>query len=147
MARLKENNIVIESSVARLVTKMCNATDKTQLQIAEETGISGTNIITMFKTGRTKFPLNRIKAFCAACDTSPEELLETCLAEYNPEVLDVLMEIKGRVLSAEEKEIIATLRAAKREADQHSGERSYWNIGDKDKIKKWAESTVKKLTA
>lgn len=146
MARPKDTNIHIESKVARLITEMCNNTDKTQLQIAEESGLQGTNIITMFKTGRTKFPIRRIKPFADAVGGDAEELLEVLLSEYMPEVLEVLTTLKGRVLSKDERVLVTALRDAKRDQDQVKDERSKWSTEDTAKVKKWAEDTVKRFT-
>ena len=144
MSRAKETNLVKDSPVARLVTEMVNNSDKTQYQIAIDSGFDGhTNIITMLKTGRTKFPLNRVMSFSLATDTDPEILLDACLKEYFPEVADILSRLKGRVLSKPERQILTALRAFKRDQDQAYG-RHQWTQ-DEEAIEKWVKSSKKIL--
>lgn len=90
MSRPKSSNVVIESEVARLVTQMCNSTNKSQKQIAHKSGLNDTNIISMLKSGRTKFPLGRVKSFSNAVGTNGEELLLTILKEYFPEAHEII---------------------------------------------------------
>lgn len=142
MAAPKGDNVVVESPTARLVMEMCNSTEKSQLQIAKESGFPKSNIITMLKSGRTKFPIRRIRDFAKAVDGDAEKLLDTYLEEYMPEVREVIASVKGRVLSGAERSLITALRDAKRVEDQAG--RTHWT-DDPKAIAKWAESSVKKL--
>lgn len=86
----KKNVIINPSNVASLVTQLINDCNKTQKQIATESGFAKTNIITMIKSGRTKFPIRRTKDFAESVGCDPYMLLETILAEYMPVVLEIL---------------------------------------------------------
>lgn len=142
MPRLKESNFYSDSEVARLVTEMCNRTDKTQVQIAQEAGFEKTNIITMLKSGRTKFPLSRIVQFSRACEYNPEILLDACMKEYYPDLSDILLSIKGRILSKGEKAIIASLRQVKNDLDQQKG-RHRW--ASEEKINLWSQKCAPEI--
>jgi hypothetical protein len=140
----KQSNMYSESPTARLVMKMCNETDKSQQQIAEESGFPKSNIITMLKSGRTKFPIRRIRDFSRATEGDASLLLDTYLEEYMPEVRDVILAVKGRSMSVSERDIIVALREAKKDHDVVQGERTFWNTGAKP-LKDWAIASVKKL--
>lgn len=56
--RPKSSYQTVDSAVAREITRMVNSSEKTQHEIAHELGLERSNIITMFKQGRTKLPLN-----------------------------------------------------------------------------------------
>jgi transcriptional regulator with XRE-family HTH domain len=65
---------------------------KSQKQIAEEAGFAKPNIITMFKQGLTRIPVARIPELARALGVRPVELMDICLEEYHPEILEVLRE-------------------------------------------------------
>jgi hypothetical protein len=88
----KKGVIVNPSHVATRLTELINNSQKTQRQIATESGFEKTNIITMLKSGRTKFPIRRTKDFSQAVGCDAYELLETVMQEYMPEVLEVIEE-------------------------------------------------------
>lgn len=144
MSAPKQNNIVIESEVARLVTDMCNRSEKSQLQIAKESGFAKSNIITMLKTGRTKFPIRRVKDFSRAVDGDAEKLLDTILSEYMPEVRQVIYDIKHRSLSPKEHRIMAALRKAKENHNKDKDESADWTTNAK-RLRKWAKDSAESL--
>ena len=86
----KGTRIIKDSAVAREFTRMVNASEKTQFQISEEAGLSSSNLISMFKQGRTVIPIHRIPALCRACGEKPSVLLALALQEYQPELWEVL---------------------------------------------------------
>jgi len=65
---------------------------KRQKQIAEEAGFAKPNIITMFKQGLTPIPLARVPALASALGIPAIELMNVCLSEYHPEILEVIRE-------------------------------------------------------
>ncbi len=143
MARPQSDTIHKESAVARKITSILNNCEKSQGEVGDEMGFEKSNILTMFKTGRTKFPLNRVASFSAVTGTDPEDLLQCVLEEYHPEVLDTLNALKGRVLSQSERTMLKALREAKRKADQVKGKTAWTD--STDKLEKWAASTAKTL--
>jgi plasmid maintenance system antidote protein VapI len=100
-------------SVAQFLTLHINQSDKSQTQMAEELGYPNPNIITMFKQGRTKIPLNIIDKLAQVLDFDPIYFLRLVLHEYDPQTLVVIDKILGRVfITADEMAIIETVRAA-----------------------------------
>ncbi|SUE95840.1 Uncharacterised protein [Ectopseudomonas mendocina] len=83
----RQARVVIKSETADLVRQMIeDQFDKTQEEIALETGFVRANVLTMIKQGRTKMPLDKIEAFAKSCGQKPDKLLRTALREYAPEV-------------------------------------------------------------
>lgn len=90
----REARIVIKSETANLVRQMIEDThNKSQDEIASQTGFPKSNVLTMIKQGRTRFPLDKIEAFSKACGKAPDKLFRTALREYKPE----LARLVGRV--------------------------------------------------
>ena len=67
-------------TIADFIADRLAESDKTQREIAAECGFDKPNIITMFKNGSTKVPLNRIGALAKALDADPAHMLR--LATY-----------------------------------------------------------------
>lgn len=83
--RKKEETIVVDTPVARLLTKAINASSKSQTQLCGEVGLRKSNIISMFKQGRSPFPMTRAAAFSNALDIAEEELMIAALQSTYPE--------------------------------------------------------------
>lgn len=64
----------VRQSVAQYLTYHINNSDKTQRQIALEIGYTKANIITMFKQGLTKLPLEKIGPLAKGLEIAPDEL-------------------------------------------------------------------------
>jgi hypothetical protein len=133
MARNKEVNFYNESKVARMITKICNESDKSQAEISQEMGFDKPNVITMMKQGRINMPLSRIPSFCKATDSDATELLNAVLEENHPEILDVLGEVKGIALSKSEAVFLKIRRDVKKEAEKESGHIMIWEVDAKSK--------------
>ena len=61
------------TSVAEFIADRLAAIDKTQRQVATECGLENANVITMFKQGATKLPLNRIGPLAKALEVDPAQ--------------------------------------------------------------------------
>lgn len=80
-------------AVKDYIRRKIDASSKSQVQIAEETGFSKPNVLSMIKTGRTAVPLARIPALARAINVEPKILLAMCLREYKPSLFEVLKEV------------------------------------------------------
>ena len=101
-------------SVAEYIDWQVNLCGKSQKQIAEEAGFPKPNIITMFKQGTTKVPLEKIGKLAKALEVDPVHLLKLCLREYLPDTDAEIENIFGQpVLSQNELELIEVIRSAK----------------------------------
>jgi len=94
---------------------------KTQREIAEESGFPKANIITMFKTGRTKVPLERVPALADALGVSRTYLMRLVLGEDHPALLSVMEEVFGYHVSDNEFSIIAYVREVSGYSDPGMG--------------------------
>lgn len=105
-------------TVAEFIADKLADTDKTQREVAEECGFENPNIITMFKTGATKLPLNRIGPLAKALDVDPSHLLRLVMLEYAPETWEAIESImQSTLLTANELALIRTYREATGDSD------------------------------
>ena len=58
----------------------------TQEELAKDVGFKTTSIISLFKTGRSKIPVERIAAIASALKIDEGEFLTKWLGEYHPEL-------------------------------------------------------------
>lgn len=106
------NHSPVRTTVAEFIADRLAASDKTQREISEECGFETPNIITMFKTGATKLPLNRIGPLAKALDADPAHLLRLVMTEYIPDTWGEIENImQSTVLTANELELVRAYRA------------------------------------
>lgn len=82
----------------------------TQREIAQEVGYTNPNIITMFKQGITKVPVEKVPAFAEALGADPKYLLRLALSHYSPELLATIEQTLTDVVTANEREILDLFR-------------------------------------
>ena len=98
-------------TVAEFIADKLAATDKTQRQIAEECGFESPNVITMFKQGLTKLPINRVGPLAKALDVDPAHLLRLVMNEYMPDTWQAVEDImKSTILTANELALVRAFR-------------------------------------
>lgn len=85
---------------------------KSQKQIAEELGYEKPNIISMFKFGQSKVPLDKIPALAKALNVDPAFLFRLAMKQYWKGAEETIAAIFGTVLTENEKMVIAILREA-----------------------------------
>lgn len=88
-----------KSSLAEHLTKLIARSSKTQREIALEIGYGRPNLITMFKQGQTKVPIEVVPRLAKALDEDPAVLLRLALREYLPNALRVIEEHLGKLPS------------------------------------------------
>lgn len=94
------------------VADLIDGSEKTQRQIAAEMDYPNPNIISMFKQGITRVPLDKVPALALAVAADKVDLVRLWLETYEPEMKQVLDEVLGIPLSANERGWIAGLREA-----------------------------------
>jgi cyanate lyase len=105
-------------TVADYLTYQLDLSDKTQNEVAEEVGYSKPNIISMFKQGQAKLPINKVPQMAAALGVDKVHLLRLCLSEYMPETWAVINDLLGKNLVSDyEEKIIEVIRAATGDED------------------------------
>ena len=101
-------------TVAEYLTFHINNSEKTQRQIALEIGYTKPNIITMFKQGATKLPLDKIGPLAKALEIAPDDLFFKVMSEYMPETFEALSPfLCGQMLSKDELEMLDNYRTFK----------------------------------
>jgi hypothetical protein len=93
VSRSKSSTFANKNQVTILVTGMINDSPKTQATIQSEMGLPKSNILTMFKQGRSPLPTKWIIPLCKACGREPEELVLACLELYQPDILPCLEKV------------------------------------------------------
>ncbi|PLC44473.1 hypothetical protein C0Q88_07280 [Ralstonia pickettii] len=101
--------------VADYVGHMLAISGKTQKELADELGFSTPNMVSMIKSGRAKVPIQKVGQLAKALNVDPVYFLQLVLREYQPETWEAIEGVfaNQHVLTANEVEIIDTLRAAK----------------------------------
>lgn len=113
----REARIVIKSETANLVRQMIDDVhNKSQDEIATETGFPKSNVLTMIKQGRTRMPLDKIEAFSKACGKSPDRLFRTAIREYKPELARLIGRVNKVPMFEGAEEIIDIFNTAVTEA-------------------------------
>ena len=101
------------TSVAEFIADRLAAIDKTQRQVATECGLEHANVITMFKQGNTRLPLNRIGPLAKALEVDPVHLLRLAMREYLPDTWDSIENaMQSTLMTARELDLIRAYRAA-----------------------------------
>ena len=105
-------------TVAKFLADRIASVDKTQREIAEECGFDHPNIITMFKNGQTKLPINRITTLAMALNVDPAYLLRLVMLEYFPDTWETIENImQSTVLTANELLLVRSFREVAGEKD------------------------------
>ena len=101
----------IRPTVADFIADRLADCEKTQKDIASDCGFETPNIITMFKNGSTKIPLNRIGPLAKAIGADPVHLLRLAMNEYFPETWEAVESImQSTVLTANELALVRCYR-------------------------------------
>lgn len=100
-------------TVAQFLTRAIKASGKTQSEICADIGYLKPNIITMFKQGKTKVPLDKVGLLAMSLELDARGFFRMVLGEYMPETLRAIepyMTIEG--MTPQETLLLETYRAA-----------------------------------
>jgi transcriptional regulator with XRE-family HTH domain len=103
---------MISSPTARMLDTAIQNTPLTQAEIAKRAGFPKPNVLSMMKNGLTKVPLARIPALAQALGIDQTQFLDCALAEYHPEIHEILTEVLGLPLTSDEEELLGLYRIA-----------------------------------
>ncbi|MET2951249.1 hypothetical protein ABXV18_24515 [Vibrio owensii] len=98
-----------ESIIPRVVTSAIRNSTKNQAEMASELNLNS-NLITMFKQGRTKVPLARAKDLAVALEIPVYDFVRLVITEYHPEMLEVLEDVFVVSRTSEEAELFREAR-------------------------------------
>lgn len=91
--RPKGNNFYVDCPVAREVTRILNATPKSQADITKEIGLKRSNMLTMIKQGRSKLPIRLGAPLARAAGADPKALVVLALKTYEESLVSTLIEL------------------------------------------------------
>lgn len=100
---------------AQYIAHQIDGSELTQREIAEALGYDRPNIITMFKQGATKVPLEKVPGLAKALGLDPAHLLSLAMKEYVPEVYRTIQDTFGRTVTQNEYAIIEAIREITKE--------------------------------
>lgn len=94
--------------IARYLDKQIDALKgiKTQREIATEVGYEKPNIISMFKRGEAKVPLDKIPALAKALHVDPTHLFRLAMQQYWPGLGEAIETVFGRIATPNEEAIL-----------------------------------------
>jgi transcriptional regulator with XRE-family HTH domain len=90
---------------------------KNQRQIAQEIGYDKPNMISMFKRGEAKVPLDKIPALAKALNVDPAYMFRLAIQQYWPDMHKAVAQIFGTVLTRNETKMIDVIRRATKGTD------------------------------
>ena len=100
-------------TVAGFLNTKFASSDVRQNRIAKQIGYDHPNVLTMFKQGKTKLPLNKVGPLAKALQTDPMHLLRLVMSEYMPETWESLQDLVGTSLvTKKELELLQAVRLA-----------------------------------
>nr|WP_306754972.1 helix-turn-helix transcriptional regulator [Paracoccus sp. M09] len=98
---------------------------KTQREIAHEAGFMNPNLISMFKTGASKIPLDRVPSLARALEVDPAYLMQLALEQAVGRTAAVaLIEVFGPPTTINERAWLEEIREASGQTDPKMTARS-----------------------
>lgn len=104
-------------SIADYVAFHIDASPKNRAEIAAEAGFAKPNVLSMIRTGVMKVPLTAIGKLAKSLGIDQGNFMRRCLSEYSPELLDVIEETTGGILSTNERKMLELYRSATKGTD------------------------------
>lgn len=96
---------------------LMEASDLTQIEIARELGYTQQNLISMFKRGVSKVPVDKMPRFAQILGVDPAHFTRIALREYYPDFYASLEQVFGPAVTKNEFEVIKCLRRVSRNMD------------------------------
>lgn len=108
-----------DSRIAKYLSKQIDTLSgrKSQREIAQEIGYDKPNMISMFKRGECKIPLDKVPALAKSIEADPAFLFRLAMEQFWPEGVSPINTIFGTVLTKNETEIIMYIRQESGETD------------------------------
>lgn len=88
-----------------------------QTDMAEELGLPKPNIITMFKQGKTRVPLERVPGLAKVLSIDPKMLMKMAMLEYCPDLYREIEKVFGGIITKNEQVILDEIRRLSQERD------------------------------
>lgn len=98
-------------SVAAYIRMQIAISGVAQKDIAEALGYDNPNVITMFKQGKTKLPINKVGPLAKVLGVDAVHLLRLVMTEYCPDTWQAIQHLIGKsLITTNEMEIIEVVR-------------------------------------
>ncbi len=78
------------SFVTEYLSQIIEQSGRSQSEIAENLGYRRSAIVSMWKSGATALPIDRVEPLAALCGADPVELMRVVLGGYYPVLLDFI---------------------------------------------------------
>ncbi len=122
MATMARSGIPYSTSrIANYLSRQIDALQgrKNQREIANEIGYDKPNMISMFKRGETKVPIEKIPALAKAIHVDPAHLMRLAMEQYWPEMNEAVHQTLGHVATENEFQILQLIRDLSGDEDPH----------------------------
>ena len=106
-----------KGNLARYLAHQMSFGEVKQKDIAEALGYENANIVSMFKKGLTKVPIEKVPALAKALNLDPAHLMMLALREYMPEAFAAIQKTMGHAVTDNEFDLITEVRKATRDVD------------------------------
>jgi hypothetical protein len=99
-------------TVAKYLEQQMALSDKSQKDIATAIGYDKPNIMTMFKQGSTKVPVNKVGPLAKALNVDPVYMFRLVMQEYMPETWQAIEEVLSaqRLVTEGELQMLKAIR-------------------------------------
>lgn len=105
-------------TVAQFLTIKINESGRSQKEIATEIGYDSANVITMFKQGLTKLPIDTVGPIARALNVDPVYLLRLVFKEYHPATFEAVEHALGTTIVTEnERKLLDQFRRSTEHSD------------------------------
>ncbi len=103
--------ITKRQSMSEFITDAIAASPKSQREIADDMGLDSANLITMYKSGASRVPPNRLYSLAVALEQDPWFVVRLGILEYYPEVYAAIEKaVPSSILTKNEVEMLKSYR-------------------------------------
>ena len=106
----KQSEIKTQPLFHEFLDDKINKSKVSQADMAKSLGFQQPNIISMFKSGKTRVPFRAIPDLAKLLEVDPKFMLRMAMAEYQPETLKAVEETFTGAVTKNELDIISEIR-------------------------------------
>lgn len=107
---MQNDESIKKFTVAEFITGRITVSRLTQKELAKRLGYTKPNMITMFKQGLTKVPVEKVPKLAKLLECDPLMLLQMVMNEYKPGEFQAILEVCGLPISKNERAILEIIR-------------------------------------
>lgn len=107
------------SRIAVYLTKQIDALQgmKSQREIAADIGYEKPNMISMFKRGEAKVPIDKIPALAKSINVDPAFLFRLAMEQYWPDLSEAVSAVFGDIITKNERDLLKKVRSWTKNTD------------------------------